>query len=240
MGFWLILIVSVFCFVLLFIVKHVFGSNGLITLGIGGIVGSNVYHIIDYPIVDGNFVFGIDSVIYTLFLSCVILLVLENQNKTAYLLMYSGIGAVLFNAVLQFCASWGSTGIESGVTYGLLSNILSALATFVAVFLILKLPQKLQQKNWNEYLIFILCAFLASLINSFIYYGGLAILNGGFNDNFGWILLSSYIGKILSITIAVIIWLVTKIIYKKKNLYLEKNKNEENSIQKSKIEKESE
>ena len=238
MGFWLILIVCISCFVLLFIVKHLFGSNGLITLGIGGIVGSNVYHIIDYPITDGNFIFGIDSVIYTLFLSCVILLVLENQTKIAYLLMYSGIGAVLFNAVLQFCASWGSTGIESGVIYGLLSNFLSAFATFVAVFLILKLPQKLQQKNWNKYLIFILCVLLASLINSLIYYGGLAVFEGGFDASFGWTLLSSYIGKILSIAVAVVLWLISNSIYKKKSLNKEK-KQEENSIEKTKTEKES-
>ena len=214
MGFWLILIVCISCFVLLFIVKHLFGSNGLITLGIGGIVGSNVYHIIDYPITDGNFIFGIDSVIYTLFLSCVILLVLENQTRIAYLLMYSGIGAVL------------------------LSNFLSAFATFVAVFLILKLPQKLQQKNWNKYLIFILCVLLASLINSLIYYGGLAVFEGGFDASFGWTLLSSYIGKILSIAVAVVLWLISNSIYKKKSLNKEK-KQEENSIEKTKTEKES-
>ena len=218
MGFWLLIIVAFVCFGGLLLVRAVWGRNGVFVLGIGGVVGSNVYHIGDYPIIEGNFVWGIDSIIYTLFLVCVMVLAMDKHEKSAYVLMYSGIGSILFNAMLQFFASWGSSGIETGVIYGLISNALSAFATFLAVYLVLKLPKILKTKHWNDYFIMILCIVLASIINSLIYYGGIALVEGGFDANFGWTLLSSYLGKALALTFAIIMWAFSKLIDKKRNI----------------------
>lgn len=216
MAYLYLVLVAIVCFGGLLFSFHKWQLSALYCFAIGGAVNSNFFHIGDYPIFIGNFVFGIDSVIYTLFIFCVIITADKFGNKDAMKLTYSSMGAIGFAAVMQFIADWSQTGvINTDITWSLISFIASIVATLIAVVVILRVYEHLKQKNYNRYFSIGLVMLIASLINSFIYFGVVAIWNGGLAGNFGWILISSYIGKIMSICFSLFTFYLLKIIQKK-------------------------
>lgn len=63
MGFYILCIVGVIIFGALLFLWKKWKKDALYVLAIGGACGANIYNIGSYPIVCGNFVFGIDSII---------------------------------------------------------------------------------------------------------------------------------------------------------------------------------
>ena len=62
-----LILFTVLMFIIFVIARKMFGKNALFVIGIGSVIGANLYNANDFPIAIGNLVFGIDSIIYTLF-----------------------------------------------------------------------------------------------------------------------------------------------------------------------------
>lgn len=198
-----LLLTSIICFVSFFFVYKKWKLSALFTFAIGSIVNSNYLTSSSYPIVLGSLKFGLDSIIYTLFLFCIIIAYLEYDKKTAMSLTYSGVAAVAFSGILQFFADWAVAGSVTDSVFGtLLSFACSIIGTLVAVYIMLIIAEKFIAKKISIAYILTLCIFVGSVINSLLYFGIAYVIGNLYLDNFLNVLLASYIGKIYALLFA--------------------------------------
>ena len=215
MDFLFLVLTAVLVFVILIVSNRFWGKDALFVVGIGCAIGSNIYNVGDYGIVIGNLVFGIDSVIYTVFVFVVLLCLKNYDEKSAFTLLYSAMGSIMLSALLVFIASWASAGFASNLIWGFVSYLISVIATFAALFITIKLFKYFEGKNLNVYLNFLINVLIASVINSLIYFGIVAIITG-FQENFWGQLGASYLGKLMSTAFSLLTYFIcTKLPYKK-------------------------
>lgn len=215
MDFLFLVLTAVLVFAILIVSNRFWGKDALFIVGIGCAIGSNIYNVGDYGIVIGNLVFGIDSVIYTVFIFVVLLCLKNYDEKSAFTLLYSAMGSIMLSALLVFIASWASAGFASNLIWGFVSYLISVIATFVALFTTIKLFKYFEGKNLNVYLNFLINVLITSFINSLIYFGAVAIISG-FEENFLGQLGASYIGKLMSTAFSLLTYFIcTKLPYKK-------------------------
>lgn len=215
MDFLFLVLTAVLVFAILIVSNRFWGKDALFIVGIGCAIGSNIYNVGDYGIVIGNLVFGIDSVIYTVFVFVVLLCLKNYDEKSAFTLLYSAMGSIMLSALLVFIASWASAGFASNLIWGFVSYLISVIATFVALFTTIKLFKYFEGKNLNVYLNFLINVLITSFINSLIYFGAVAIISG-FEENFLGQLGASYIGKLMSTAFSLLTYFIcTKLPYKK-------------------------
>ena len=215
MDFLFLVLTTVLVFAILIVSNRFWGKDALFVVGIGCAIGSNIYNVGDYGIVIGNLVFGIDSVIYTVFVFVVLLCLKNYDEKSAFTLLYSAMGTIMLSALLVFIASWASAGFASNLIWGFVSYLISVIATFAALFTTIKLFKYFEGKNLNVYLNFLINVLIASVINSLIYFGIVAIITG-FQENFWGQLGASYLGKLMSTAFSLLTYFIcTKLPYKK-------------------------
>ncbi len=215
MDFLFLVLTAVLVFAILIVSNRFWGKDALFVVGIGCAIGSNIYNVGDYGIVIGNLVFGIDSVIYTVFVFVVLLCLKNYDEKSAFTLLYSAMGSIMLSALLMFIASWASAGFASNLIWGFVSYLISVIATFAALFTTIKLFKYFEGKNLNVYLNFLINVLIASFINSLIYFGAVAIISG-FEENFLGQLGASYLGKLMSTAFSLLTYFIcTKLPYKK-------------------------
>ena len=215
MDFLFLVLTAVLVFAILIVSNRFWGKDALFIVGIGCAIGSNIYNVGDYGIVIGNLVFGIDSVIYTVFIFVVLLCLKNYDEKSAFTLLYSAMGSIMLSALLVFIASWASAGFASNLIWGFVSYLISVIATFAALFTTIKLFKYFEGKNLNVYLNFLINVLIASFINSLIYFGAVAIISG-FEENFLGQLGASYLGKLMSTAFSLLTYFIcTKLPYKK-------------------------
>lgn len=172
-------------------------NTTLYALAIGGVVNANFFHAGNYPIDCFGLPFGIDSIIYTLFIFCVIVMLIKESKKAAYLLAISSIIAIFFSALMQLSADLLSKGssLETWTTF--LSFSISCIASLIAVSIMLEILDKIKSKV-NNYLLLVIGIVVASIINTTIYYP-LMILISGVPENILTLLLTSLLGKLLAL-----------------------------------------
>ena len=215
MDFLFLVLTTVLVFAILIVSNRFWGKDALFVVGIGCAIGSNIYNVGDYGIVIGNLVFGIDSVIYTVFVFVVLLCLKNYDEKSAFTLLYSAMGTIMLSALLVFIATWASAGFASNLIWGFVSYLISVIATFAALFTTIKLFKYFEGKNLNVYLNFLINVLIASVINSLIYFGIVAIITG-FQENFWGQLGASYLGKLMSTAFSLLTYFIcTKLPYKK-------------------------
>jgi len=110
MNFVLFIIFSLTVFLISLVGYKNFRSTTLYALAIGGVVNANFFHSVNYPINCFGLPFGIDSVIYTLFIFCVVVMYIKEGKKEAYTLAISSIIAIMFSALMQLIAQLLSKG----------------------------------------------------------------------------------------------------------------------------------
>ena len=198
MSIWFLMIVAVIAFAFMTIVRKWHDYALLFTIAIGFAVNANIYNGATTPVMLGNIVFGIDSILYTGFMFTVIICAKEYGIRKAKILTSSTIAAILVSAFIEFFAVVSSSGYKTLYLTDLSGYIFSAIGTFLGVWAMLFVIEKLQAKNVNIYLNFIICVIISSLINTAIYYGCTQIVIGAI-DNILYMLAGSYIGKFFSL-----------------------------------------
>lgn len=187
----------------LFIVGYYFfRKDSLYVIGIGGAVSSNVYNVNAYSIDAGWLIFGFDSVIYILFVFCVIVACKDCGKKIAKAIMFSSMAGIMLTATFDFFAKWGTIGIAQDVVWGFVSYAVSAFAIYVSLIFGIWLYEKMQAKVAN-FLNIGLSVLISSAINSAIYFGVMYIIGADMFGNFLGTLVGSLIGKIGTIVFLV-------------------------------------
>lgn len=187
-----------------------FRSTTLYALAIGGVVNANFFHAGNYPIDCFGLPFGIDSIIYTLFAFCVILMFFNEGKGSAYLLAFSSIIAIFFSALMQLIADLLSQGSSIAVWNTFFTFCVSILASIIGVIVMLEILNKIKSK-FNQYILSLFGILIISIINTAIY-SPLSTLINGTPANIGTLLLTSIIGKLFALIISLLVlWIINKI-----------------------------
>ena len=255
--FYLIPILAIIMGFIFAISYKVFRKNALFSIGIGSAVSACVFSIKVCSIQLGNLVLGFDSVIYTVFVFCVIVACKDYSKKVAYSLLYSSVAGVLISSVYNFFCSWSDSGLTN-VLWEFVSYLASAIGTVVAIIIAILVFEKLRDYV-SRYISIGVAVLIASIINSAIYLGIMTIIDGGMT-NFVDVLMGSYVVKICTLILFLTIYSVyshffiecrvkkrknkRKICIKDNKIQVKENKRVENSLQTEfsdqKIEKEQE
>lgn len=205
MNLFLFIIFSILIFMSVLLGGKKYRSTALYALAIGGVVNANFFHAGNYPINCFGLPFGIDSVIYTLFVFCVIIMFNKEGKKSAYLLSFSSIIAIMFSALMQLVSDLLSVGSSIEVWNSFLSFTISSLASVIAIFVMLEILNYIQKKinKNNSYINVVVGILIATIINSVIYYPFTMLLFGT-PSNILVLFLTSVIGKIIALLCALL------------------------------------
>ncbi|MBQ7307383.1 MAG: hypothetical protein IJW82_02540 [Clostridia bacterium] len=219
MNFVFFIIFSIIIFLTSLIGYNKYRSTTFYALAIGGVVNANFFHAENYPINCFGLTLGIDSIIYTLFVFCVIFMLIKEGKKSAYLLAISSIIAIVFSALMQLVSSLLSNTISIDIWKLFLTSMISSIVSIVAVFVIIEFLDRVKHKL-NPYIIMIIGIVISTIIST-IFYCPLNFLINGTSLNILNYLLSLFIGKF----VALLCSLLTLFIINKYEA-LQKNDNE--------------
>lgn len=227
----LLIIFIVLVFVIFIIAREVFDNNALFSIGIGAIIASNIYNVGSYPIVIEPFTFGLDSVIYTLYIFCGLLTYIDYGKKDFNLFLYSSVGAVLLTAFFSFWGNFSQVGITDDIIWTVFSYINSVIGTLLAMWVMIWLYDYIRnKKRWNGFLCIALSLIVASIINSFIYFGLTFLYQGNLGDAFVSSLIGSYIGKGVATIVCLGCYYIGNLWVKYYFLLKDKSKNKKDNI----------
>lgn len=201
MNFIYFLLFSIIVFMLSLVCYEKFRATTLYALAIGGAVNANFFHAGKYPIMCLGLPFGIDSIIYSLFAYCVIIMFLKVNKREAYILTFSSVIAIMFSALMQLIAELFIIGSCFAVWKTFINFFVSSVASLIAMSVMLEILNKLKKKNFNEYFLLIIAMLIVSLLNSLIYYTIVTWINGA-PENIITLLLTSFIGKAIALICA--------------------------------------
>lgn len=197
MNFLFYIIFSLAVFSLVLIGNKKYFSTTLYALAIGGVVNANFFHAGNYPIMCFGIPFGIDSIIYTLFVFCVILMFIKEGKRQAYILAISSIIAIMFSATMQLISDLFTNGSSLEIWKTFFVFCASSLASVIAIFIMIKILEKIKNKI-NHYATVIVGITTVSIIDTLIYYS-MAILIYGMPSNMSIYILTSFIGKLIAL-----------------------------------------
>lgn len=207
-----LIITALVCYSAILLCKRKHRSALLYTLAIGGVVNSNFFHAGITPIYVGSLPFGLDSIIYTLFVFCVMTMFLYEGKKQAYALLVSSLAAILFSALVQFAAYAAVKGWSDIDNLKLFATFLiSIFASAVALVASIELAEVFRRKNMANWLNLTIGLIISTVLNSALYYGLSAWLNGGLGAEFALTFTASVIGKLIAIAFSIITYVLLRI-----------------------------
>lgn len=193
-------------------------SDVLILVSIGAAINANIFNAETMPAVLHGFVFGIDSILYTLFLFTVYLKARASDIKKAKSMTITTIQAILISALIEFFARTIHNGcFSTPVLILFLNYVVSSISTVLCVWIMLFVFKKL--KSVNKCLHYFICLFIADLLNTMIYYLIVAIAEKkGLEVFYG-----SVIGKVICIFIGLIFFIMNEKFWKPDRFLKRKN-----------------
>ena len=199
-------------FLSIFLGGKKFRTSALYALAIGSCVNANFFNAQKFPIDIFNHTFGIDSILFTLFIFCVIVLIFEQGKKQAYILGFSSIIAIMLCAVFDVVARSLSEGYKSSNWIIFNDFLISSLVSVFVVVITIELVCFLRTKSIikNDYLLLIIGLINAVLVNSPLYYLGEALAHQQKIDILEP-LITSWIGEIISCGCGVLTLLLLKL-----------------------------
>lgn len=213
MNFIYFIVFSLIVFLSLLLGGKKFRSTALYALAIGGVVNANFFHAEAFPIECFELPFGIDSIIYTLFIFCVIVMQLKQDYKSAYLLAFSSIIAIMFSAIMQLVAELFIVGSSIVVWNTFLTFIISSISSVITVIAMIEILKKLKGKC-SDYVLIIIGITIATVINTGIYFPVITLLMGTPNNILS-LTLASFIGKMIAMLCALLTYFLINLYDKK-------------------------
>jgi len=227
MDLWFLALIGILFFLLLTFCRRWYDYAMLFTFAIGFAVNANIYNSSTAPVYFYKLVFSIDSILYTGFTFTVIICAKEYGVKKGKILTSSTIAAVLLSALIELLASISSSGFDVVFIKQFFGYVFSAIGTFIGIWVMIYIFEKLDKKNINIYLTLFICVLISSIINSTIYYSYYLIVYQNTND-FIYVLLGSYIGKLYAIMLGLISYSINKNVWIPLNLKSKEKELEEN------------
>ncbi|MBP5091647.1 MAG: hypothetical protein J6328_03715 [Bacilli bacterium] len=178
MSLLILIIATIACFGLLFFFRHFYDSMALISVAIGAAINANIYNSGNMPIEAGWIIFGIDSMLYSLFMFTIIYRAKDYSIPSAKSMTTSAVIAILISALIEMFARWSYNGhLDWDNGKIIIGYVISAFATVVAVWVMLLIFKRMENKKRHTLIEFVVCLFAASMIHSLIYSGLLALIS---------------------------------------------------------------
>lgn len=185
-------------------------------IGVGGVVNSNFFNAADYPIDVFGWSFGVDSIIFTLFIFTVILKYLYWDRKEAYTYSLSAAGAVLFAAIIEVSANAFSSGHSEHIWRKFGGFAVSVIGTIAACVAIIEIMHAIKKKTKiHDFWTVLIALVVATIVNSTIYYGLYSLVTG--TEFLLEIMYTSYFGKLIAIGCALLTFGLMKLIERRVN-----------------------
>lgn len=204
-----ILFFSIFiivCFLIVAVAIRFFPKDATFTIAIGAVIGANIYTALTYPIEMFGITFGIDSIVYTLFLFCLLLMHESYGKKSMRVVLYTALFSIFFTAFLFFMGNLSQGGYSNALLVTFLSYIFSIVGTFCAAWVMIWLYDKFKYAGLNVYINFLIVILLASLVNTVIYFGLSFLIAGQVVENFVLLMAGSYIGKFVASLLCLVVF----------------------------------
>ena len=194
---------AIIVFSILFAGIKLFGKDAIFTIAIGAAIASNIYNPTAYPIIFCHLIFGIDSIVYTIFTFCILLMYIDHGKKSMNTVLYTTLFSLFLTGFLAFAGAFFTTGITTSSVQSALSFVNSIVATYIAIIAMIFVFEFFRKNGVNMYVCAFLSLMLASIINSFFYFGLTFLMFGNFNSIFLISLAGSYLGKTFAILLSV-------------------------------------
>lgn len=192
--------IFIFCCVL--IGGRRYRSTALYALAIGGVVNTCFFTELTHPINIFGYTFGMDSIIYSLFVFCVILMYFQSGKKQAYLLTISSLIAIMVYAVIDTVTNLLFKGLTDGSFDNLIKLTFSVLASIISMAAVLETIDKVYPKYKNQYVLTIVGLLISIAITTPVYLLTRLVISRNSEINPWEITITSMIGKTLSIGFA--------------------------------------
>ena len=177
MSLLILLFATLACFGLLFFFRHYYDSVALISVAIGAAINANIYNSSNMPIECGWIIFGIDSMLYTLFMFTVLWRAKDYTISSAKSMTVSAVIAIIVSALIETFARWSFMGgLNWKIGQMIIGYVISALATGVAVWVMLYIFRHMYVRRIPFVVEFMVCIFVAAIIHSFIYSSLMALI----------------------------------------------------------------
>lgn len=230
-----LILATLLCFSLLCLFRHFYDGTALISVAIGAAINANIFNAGNMPIEVGWLIMGIDSMLYTIFMFTVIYKAHDYDIPSAKSMSVATIVAILVSAMIEMLAKWSYYGyLDWAMGQAILRYVFSCVSTFVGIWVMLWVYSKFKAKNMNVYVNFALCVLIASLFNSLVYYGLVALMTQQIPEGFARMLVGSYVGKIGCVVLGDLIYFINSNFWKPRQLVINFT---DNSVQ---VEKEAE
>ena len=187
----------------------------LIAVAIGCCVNANIFTSLSSPIEVGNLVFGMDSILYTIFIFTIIIRMMDYSLKDAQIMTLTSIAAILISALIEYSSIVAKAGaFHLSDFYNLLKYVASTTGTFFAVWVIEKIYLKLNNTKINKYFMLFILISVGSIINATWLYGFTILVDGLSGKT-----LEIFVGSIILRFISIVFAQISMLIY---NKYLKK------------------
>lgn len=187
----------------------------LIAVAIGCCVNANIFTSLSSPIEVGNLVFGMDSILYTIFIFTIIIRMMDYSLKDAQIMTLTSIAAILISALIEYSSILAKVGaFHLSDFYNLLKYVASTTGTFFAVWVIEKIYLKLNNTKINKYFMLFILISVGSIINTTWLYGFTILVDGLSGRT-----LAIFVGSIILRFISIVFSQISMLIY---NKYLKK------------------
>lgn len=217
MGIWFWFVIAFIGFAFITLIRKWNDYSSLFTIAIGFAINANIFNASTAPMSWGPLVFSIDSILYTGFMFCVVICANEYGIRKAKILTLSTIAAILLSASIELFAKISTFGYSTEYMSNFGAYFFSSIGTFLGVWLMLLIFEKLKTKNTNIYFNIALCILISSIVNSTIYYSYTLLISQAF-ENFAYMLIGSYIGKIICINLSLISFYINTHLFIPNNL----------------------
>lgn len=199
-----LIIIGILIYVSVLLGGKRFRNTALYALAIGGAVNANFFHAGNYPIDIFGLKFGLDGIIYNLFIFAIIVMLFKSNKGQAYLLSFSSIIAIMIAALFQLFADILSNGNNLNAWIVFSDFTASAFVSVIVVIIVLELLNFLRNKTRlkNEYILLAIGMVIATLINTPVYYTFQSIIHGT-PSNIWELILTSFLCKMLSTVISI-------------------------------------
>ena len=197
----------------------------LLAVAIGCACNANLYTPISHPIVVGPFVFSVEIVLYTLFIYTIMVRILDYGYKSARTMTFTSVAAILISAFIELVASATKNGFSGEVFKVFSYYIFSSIGTIFGVWIMVFITIHLHKLKVSSYLIMPFGLIIASVIHSFFFYGGIAVMNVQL-DVYSWSeIFGAMIGKSVCIALAVLCYFINNKYWIPNNLLKQKAEN---------------
>ena len=145
-------------------------STILYTLAIGSIVNGFIFTADAFPIMIGKFPFGMDSVVYVLFLFCVTMMYAYYGKKETITLVIACIAAVVFAGIIEGLTVCSIDGLTDQLVQKLFGYLVRSVGSILSCIVVVCCWSLLRKYQINCYLNLAVTLLVASIVNAIVCY----------------------------------------------------------------------